>query len=92
MPKAFDRPVRPLDLFWMAVGGIVCMAITVAISTEASDRARMESDRKLCASVASDVQAYLETPPVTVAGINQLRTKQELLQALKCPDGNNGKG
>lgn len=86
--KVFERH----NVLWLALGMFVSMWIAVVVSTEASERQRMESDRKLCASVNSDVQAYLETPPTTPAGRNQLRTKQDLLRTLKCPDGNNGKG
>ena len=88
----FRKVLERYNLLWLAAGMLICMLISICVSINASERQREESDRKLCASVASDVAAYMEAPPVTEAGRNQLRAKLELLRTLKCPDGNNGKG
>lgn len=64
---------------------IVCMLAAVCISTRASDRAIRESQRSQCEAWQSDVDAYIEVPPITKAGINQLRSKQELLRRFGCP-------
>jgi hypothetical protein len=64
---------------------IVCMMAAVVISVRASDRAVRESERRQCESVLSDVVAYRLTPPVTEAGKNQLRSKEELLRLWGCP-------
>lgn len=64
---------------------IVCMLAAVCISVRASDRAIRKSERAQCESVQSDVDAYTEVPPQTRSGINQLRSKQELLRRLGCP-------
>jgi len=71
----------------LAFGMVACMIIAILVAVQVGEKNRRESDRRLCASILSDVNAYLESPPVTDAGRNQLRAKQDLLRALQCPDG-----
>lgn len=73
------------SILLLAAGMIVCMMAAVCISTRASDRAIRESQRAQCEAWQSDVDAYVEVPPVTRSGINQLRSKRELLQRFGCP-------
>lgn len=84
--RGAEHPVT-YSMITLAAGAIACMFISILVSVQLSERNKIESDRRLCASIASDVRAYLETPPATEAGRNQLRAKQELLRALRCPDG-----
>lgn len=73
----------------LALGMVTSMLIAVCISVEASEKARRDGNRLLCAAIASDVQAYVETPPTTPAGKNQLRAKREFLRA-QCPKEDKG--
>jgi hypothetical protein len=60
---------------------ILSNALTLVLSSTRSDR----NDRKLCVSIASDVEAFLEKPPTTPAGKAQRDSKIELLRTLGCP-------
>ena len=79
-----DHPVG-YSLLMLAGAMVVMMMAAVMISTEASDRAVRESERKQCESVTSDVHAFEVVPPVTQAGKAQLATKRELLIKWECP-------
>ena len=70
---------------YLAAAVIVCMLAAVCISVRASERAIRASERGQCESIQADVNAYLEEPPRTAAGLNQLRSKQARLRALGCP-------
>lgn len=85
-----DHPVG-YSLAMLALGMIVCMLAAVVISVRASERAVRDSERRQCESVMSDVEAYLQTPPQTEAGRNQLRTKQDLMRLWGCPIPREGK-
>lgn len=64
---------------------VVSAVLAVTISVQITQRQRIESDRKLCASIRADVNTYLETPPSTAAGKAQRDSKIELLRVLGCP-------
>lgn len=69
------------SILTLVAGVLAAMIITMCVSVQASEKARRDGDRLLCAAIASDVQAYVETPPTTPAGVNQLRAKREFLRA-----------
>lgn len=79
-----EHPVG-YSLAMLALGMIVCMMAAVTISVKASERSLRESERRQCDAVASDVRGYLEVPPTTPGGKNQLRTRIELLKSWGCP-------
>jgi hypothetical protein len=79
-----EHPVG-YSLLLLAASMIICMLAAVTISVHASERAIRKSEIQQCESVQSDVNAYLETPPTTEAGKNQLRTKERLLEKWGCP-------
>ena len=73
------------SILLLAASMVVCMLAAVTISIKASNHAIRESERAQCESIQADVDAYVEVPPITRSGINQLRSKRELLQSLGCP-------
>lgn len=73
------------SIILLAASMIVCMLAAVTISIKASEHAIRESERGQCESIQADVDSYLEVPPTTKAGWNQLRSKQERLAVLGCP-------
>lgn len=79
-----EHPVG-YSLAMFAIGMIICMMAAVVISVRASDRAIRDSERRQCETIQADVDAYLDEPPTTPAGWNQLRAKQARIVELGCP-------
>jgi hypothetical protein len=64
---------------------VLSMFVTMAVSIKVSEHAIRSSERGQCESLQADVDAYLDEPPITASGWNQLRSKQARLKVLGCP-------
>jgi hypothetical protein len=64
---------------------VLSMFITMAVCIKVTEHAIRASERGQCESIQADVDAYLEEPPITASGWNQLRSKQARLRTLGCP-------
>jgi hypothetical protein len=64
---------------------VLSMFITMAVCIKVTEHAIHVSERGQCQSLQADVDAYLDEPPITASGWNQLRSKQARLRQLGCP-------
>jgi hypothetical protein len=64
---------------------VVSAMLSIFISVQIAEKQRVESDRKQCASIQADVNAYREqASKLTEVGKAQLHSKEERLRQLGC--------
>jgi hypothetical protein len=88
--RGANHPVA-YSMLTLALGMVVCMAIAVGISVQATKRAvaqeRMSREQQrgaACTVINRINEAYTEDPPVTKAGVNVAAAWRDLGRTFNC--------